>query len=268
MTDRPRASLASAPPRAERGETPEQRRWEQATATPLMIAAFVFLTVYTVRAIGDLTRGPSGLVAVGIMLACWLFFIVDYVVRLALARPRGRWVWHHLFDLVVVVVPTLRAIRLLRALTLVTSFTRTAGTSLRARLLVYGIAAALLLIWQASLLVLDVERHAPGASIRSFGDAIWWAFCTVTTVGYGDFTPVTLPGRTVAVLLMVGGVVLVGLITATFSSWVLERATRGHQEEQGATRADIERVLTALGAGGDAPGAGPSGPGPQQPPAA
>ena len=115
-------------------------------------------------------------------------------------------------------------------------------------MLVYGIGAALLLIWIAALSVLEVERYAAGGNIRSFGDAIWWAFCTVTTVGYGDFVPVTVPGRAIAVGLMLGGVVLVGLITATFSSWVIDRVTRGHQEQRAATRADVERLAAELDA--------------------
>ncbi|WP_411028629.1 hypothetical protein, partial [Salmonella sp. s60930] len=61
-------------------------------------------------------------------------------------------------------------------------------------------------------------------------------------------TPVTVPGRVIAVALMVGGVVLVGLIVATFSSWVMERVTRGHQEQLPATRADVARLEQELAA--------------------
>jgi voltage-gated potassium channel len=112
------------------------------------------------------------------------------------------------------------------------------------------------------VLVLQFERYAPGANIKTFGDALWWAFCTVTTVGYGDYTPVTPAGRVVAVSLMMSGVVLVGLIVASFSSWVLERATRGHEEQLPATRADIDRLeklLAQARADAAAPGAGEPG---------
>ena len=63
-----------------------------------------------------------------------------------------------------------------------------------------------MLIWVASLAILDAERGKPGANIETFGEAVWWAFVTITTVGYGDFYPVTAHGRFVAVLLMAGGV--------------------------------------------------------------
>ncbi|QCQ17624.1 potassium channel family protein [Microbacterium sp. RG1] len=230
-----------------RGETAATARWERMTYWPLTIAALVFILTQTVHVIADVS-GVAAIITSSILTITWVMFIGDYLVRLAMSRPKWRWFRTHLFDLAVALLPILRPIRLLGALTRIPSFTRTAASSLRARMLVYGIAAALLLIWTAALAVLNVERHAAGSNIRSFGDAVWWAFCTVTTVGYGDFTPVTVPGRTVAVALMVGGVVLVGLIVATFSSWVMERVTRGHQEQLPATRADVARLEQELAA--------------------
>lgn len=236
----------SSPPRARNaGETAATRRWEAASYWPLTVAALAFLIAYTFQVIGDL-RGLWSTVTTVVVVTTWVMFIVDYLARLLLSHPRGLWVRRHLIDIVIVLVPTLRPVRLLGALTRLTSFTRTAGSSLRARLLIYGAGAALLLIWMASLTVLNAERHAPGATITSFGNAVWWAFCTVTTVGYGDYTPVTIPGRVIAVFLMVGGVVLVGLIVASFSSWVVERAARGHEDQLPATRADVQEVMREL----------------------
>ncbi|ODU50075.1 MAG: hypothetical protein ABT07_03755 [Microbacterium sp. SCN 70-10] len=135
-------------------------------------------------------------------------------------------------DLAVVFVPILRPVRLLGALTRLTSFTRTAGSSVRAQLIIYGLGSVSLLIWQVALVVLQAERHTPGANILTFGDAIWWAVCTVTTVGYGDYAPVTVTGRLAAVVLMAGGVVLVGLIVATISSWASERVAQAHERKR------------------------------------
>ncbi|MGP3533709.1 potassium channel family protein [Microbacterium sp. RD1] len=229
----------------DRGETRATRRWESATFWPLTVAALAFLVAYTFQVIGDL-QGPAEAATAAIVVGTWALFVADYLVRLALSHPRGVWFRAHLFDVAMVLVPTLRPVRLLGALTRLTSFTHSAASSLRARLLIYGAGAALLLIWSASLLVLEAERHAPGANITRFGDAVWWAFCTVTTVGYGDYTPVTVPGRITAVFLMVGGVVLVGLVVASFSSWVAERATRGHEEQRAATKGDVDELVREL----------------------
>lgn len=55
---------------------------------------------------------------------------------------------------------------------------------------------------------------------------MWWGFATIATVGYGDYTPVTIPGRIVAVGLMLGGIVIVGIVTATVVSSLPEQVQR------------------------------------------
>lgn len=235
--------MTTAPePVAAKGETARSARWSQLTYWPLAIAAAVYLFTYTVHVIGDVQGLWAAITTLTIGLI-WGMFIVDYLVKLRLSHPRRLWFRTHKSDLVLALVPALRPVRLLDAFTRLASFTRTAGNSIRARLLIYGVGSALLLVWYISLLVLQVERNAPGATITSFGVAVWWAFCTVTTVGYGDYVPVTVPGRVAAVFLMAGGVVLVGLVVATISSWVVERATRGHDDAVPASRADV-RALT------------------------
>jgi voltage-gated potassium channel len=74
--------------------------------------------------------------------------------------------------------------------------------------------------------VLDAERNAPGANITSFGDALWWASTTVTTVGYGDRYPVTTEGRLIAVGLILVGIGLVGAVTASVATWIVSRVQR------------------------------------------
>lgn len=62
---------------------------------------------------------------------------------------------------------------------------------------------------------LDAERGQSDANIGTYGDAVWWALTTVSTVGYGDHFPVTVTGRSVAGGLMVAGIALLGTLTAT-----------------------------------------------------
>lgn len=232
-------------PSAARGENERTQRWSQWTYWPLAVAAAIFLITYTVHVIGDVEGGV--LVATTVIIwVIWMMFIVDYLVKLRLSHPRRLWFRTHKLDLLLALIPALRPVRLLDAFTRIASFTRTAGGSIRASLLIYGVGSALLLVWYISLIVLQFERHAPGATITSFGVAVWWAFCTVTTVGYGDYVPVTVPGRVAAVSLMAGGVVVVGLVVATISSWVVERASRGHDDAVPASRADMRALTDAL----------------------
>jgi voltage-gated potassium channel len=238
-------------------------RWEKVTSWPLIIASVLFVVAYSCQVIADLDGSPFVWVR-AVMVGTWVFFAVDYVVRLSLARPRGVWFRRHLFDLAVVVIPAMRPLRLLKALTVIGALQRTVGARLRSSLTIYGAGAALVLIWIAALAVLDAERRADGANIVDFGDAVWWAFVTITTVGYGDFYPVTAGGRIVAVLLMCGGVAVLGVVTATLSSWVIEKvAVKGSGDEtEAATRGqvrDLSRQVAELTA---RLGEGPADPAP------
>ena len=106
------------------------------------------------------------------------------------------------------------------------------------------------MIYTASLAVFDKERYLHGATINSFGKALWWSITTVTTVGYGDVYPVTNTGRVIAVLLMIGGISLVGVVTAALASWIIERVAEEESVEQAATVAHIDELrneIRALG---------------------
>ena len=200
----------------------DQARWEKIVQWPLLVASVLFLISYSWRVLADLD-GPRYLLTAVILVAAWLIFATDYLVNLYLAPERGHWFVTHLFDLVVVFLPVLRPLRLLRLVTMLPMFQRSPGQAVRSRVGLYLIGASSLLIWMGSLATLDAERSAPGANITTVGDSVWWAFVTVSTVGYGDYFPVTGVGRLVAVGLMLGGVTLVGVITATLASWILER---------------------------------------------
>jgi voltage-gated potassium channel len=93
---------------------------------------------------------------------------------------------------------------------------------------------------------LDAERYEPGSKITTFGDAVWWSITTITTVGYGDLSPVTGTGRVIAVVLMIGGISLVGVVTATLASWIVQRVAEEDTAMQAATAAQIDALRTDL----------------------
>ena len=206
----------------------DQARWEKMWQWPLLVASVLFLISYSWRVLADLD-GPRDAVSAAVLLSAWLVFAADYLVNLYLAPERGRWFLTHPFDLLVVFLPVLRPLRLLRLVTKLPMFQRSPGQAVRSRVGLYLVGASGLLIWMGSLAALDAERSAPGANITTLGDSVWWAFVTVATVGYGDYYPVTGFGRLVAVGLMLGGVTLVGVITATLASWIIERIAAAGQ---------------------------------------
>ncbi|MCO4781271.1 MAG: NAD-binding protein [Candidatus Cloacimonetes bacterium] len=75
----------------------------------------------------------------------------------------------------------------------------------------------------AGFLVLIAEQSSNSSGIKTFFDAVWWAFVTITTVGYGDISPVTPTGKILGVFVMFGGIGLTSVFTATISSIMIER---------------------------------------------
>jgi voltage-gated potassium channel len=157
----------------------------------------------------------------------WAAFAVDYVIRVRIANHRGRYVLRHVLDVVIIALPVLRPLRLLRLVMLLKVLNKGATESLRGRIAVYVTGSTVLLVFCAALAVLDAERHRPAANITTFGDALWWAVSTITTVGYGDRYPITTEGRFIAVGLMIGGIALLGVVTASIASWLIDRVRAG-----------------------------------------
>ena len=123
-----------------------------------------------------------------------------------------------------------------------------AGGSLRGRVAIYVSGGAALVLFVASLAMLDAERGHRDAGIQTFGDALWWAVTTVTTVGYGDRYPVTETGRFVAAGLMLAGIALLGVVTASFASWLIEKVQEVEEESHAATRHDVALLAAEVAA--------------------
>jgi voltage-gated potassium channel len=207
--------------------------------------ALLFLVAYAMPILQpDLKAGWQDAARVVTWLA-WTSFAVDYLVRLSLSSSRWAFIRSHPIDLLVVVLPVLRPLRLLRLVALLSVLNRHAGgDALRGRVAVYLVGATSMVLLVASLAVLEAERGHEGANIKTYSDALWWSATTVTTVGYGDRFPVTSSGRLIAAGLMVGGIALLGTVTATFASYLVERVQAVEEEAQAATRRDV-LALTA-----------------------
>jgi voltage-gated potassium channel len=119
---------------------------------------------------------------------------------------------------------------------------------MHARVSAYVGAATVLIVVVASVAMYDAERRAEEPNITSVADALWWAVTTVTTVGYGDRYPTTGVGRLIAVTLMIVGIALLGVVTATVAAWFVGRLqdVKDAEERTDATLADVVAELREL----------------------
>ncbi len=196
----------------------------------------LFLSVYILGAlligvIVDLPPETQKLLQIFDFAICIVFFL-DFCVQFYQAETKlkfMRWGWVDL----VASIPMIdifrigRLLRFVRILRVVKAFkslkdfldsyfeNKAQGT------LNSAIIVAVLMIIFCSITILQVER-SPESNITTAGDALWWAFVTITTVGYGDHYPVTLEGRLIAAVLMTTGVGLFGTFTAYVASWFVK----------------------------------------------
>jgi voltage-gated potassium channel len=228
-----------------------------AVDTPMPVLTICWLPVLIVP-LASAVHGSVATTFSSIDYTVWALFSLEYLIKLWLAPQRGRFVRAHLLDLLIVAVPFFRPLRMGRVIRLL-RLTRVgvvlAESLRRARSILthngfhFVVLAAVVLVFACAGVVTFAERNVHGANIHNFGQGIWWAIVTVTTVGYGDRYPVTAFGQGVAVLLMLTGIGLIGTLTATVATYFVQEKTDATQE-----RLDrIEALLAQLvGNGGDA----------------
>ncbi len=194
---------------------------------PLYALSFVFLAAWTIAVcVTGLPEWAQATVTL-VIAVIWIAVAADLVFRLVLTPHRWVWAARHPLQVLGVIVPPLYPFKLLTVITRDTF--RAGGRGLLKTGQAVVIAAAVL-TWTCAVATVHFERGAAGASIMNFGDAIWWACVTVTSVGYGDYVPVTMGGRLVGGVLMFAGLALVGVITATVAAWIISLTSANEVE--------------------------------------
>ncbi|GAA4751803.1 hypothetical protein GCM10023328_38620 [Modestobacter marinus] len=221
-------------------------RYERASQWPLVVVAVLFVVAYAWRVLQPGFPGWVQTVLVVVTVGVWPVFLADYVVRLVLAEHRWRFVRRNWLDGLAVLLPLLRPLRIISLVRVARVLDRRLTVSLHGRVAYYVTSISALVVFMASLAVYDAERDAPDAVITDYGDAVWWGLTTITTVGYGDEYPVTAEGRLVAALLMVGGIALLGVVTAAVASWFVGRVADAAQAQDEADDAALRAQLADL----------------------
>lgn len=226
---------ASASPDAPAPIDGRRLAWESRTSSALALLGTVFLVAYSVLVlVPDLDGAWRGLLAAALIVT-WTVFTVDMLARVVLSDRgrRLRFLLTHPLDVLALFLPLFRALRVASLLQHIPLLREGSGSAVRSSVGLYAIIYAAIFLYVIALATLQVERDAPGATITTFGDAVWWSLVTITTVGYGDTFPVTGTGRFLAVLLMSGGLVIVGTTSAIVVSYISERvAAQRHGAER------------------------------------
>jgi voltage-gated potassium channel len=186
------------------------------TRTPLDLLALTTLWIVLVPP-GDFGSGDASTVALTVRIGLSVVYGIDLTIRVVLAQRHGEYLRANLLSVLVVVFPPLRIVFSLR---LIRSVFRRGNLSL-------FMLAASALVLNGAIVVDLFERHATGSNIHTLGESVWWAVTTVSTVGYGDYYPVTAGGMVVAGCIMAIGILTVAVVTAQVASSFMDQATRG-----------------------------------------
>ena len=151
--------------------------------------------------------------------ASWLAFALDLVVGLARAKNKATFLKKHPLEILAVALPMLRPLRLLRVISFGSLVLEKVSIGKSLGITIKVIITTFFLGYIAAIQITITERASDSANIKNFGDGLWWAFTTITTVGYGDRYPTTSEGRFLAVCLMILGISLLGVISATIAAW-------------------------------------------------
>jgi len=210
--------------------------YRERTQTPLDLLALVTLW-FVVVPHWYFHLGPAWWV---LRIGLSVVYGIDLAFRGILAGHPARYALANPLALTAVLFPPVRAIfsfRLVRAM------------FQRGHLLRFLLAAAVLVL-NGAVMVYLFERYAPHSNIHTLGESLWWAVVTVTTVGYGDYTPVTVDGRITACLIMLTGLLTLAVVTAQVASnFVAQGPGRRRQPEPapaGVTLAELDRRLARI----------------------
>lgn len=188
----------------------------------LTTLALAFLVVYSYPAFNESISDSTNHYLSLVQWVCWFAFALDLIYGILKAESKKEYLKRHPLELASVLLPFLRPLRLMRVISFGSLVLQKVAIGRQFAITVkVGISAAFI-SYIAAIQITISERIVEGSNIKNFSDGLWWAVTTVTTVGYGDRYPTTTEGRFLAVLLMITGISLVGVITASVAAWFVK----------------------------------------------
>lgn len=152
----------------------------------------------------------------------WVAFATDLIYGLIKAKSKKQYLKKHPLEVAAVLLPFLRPLRLMRVISFGGLAIQKVAIGRQFAITIKVFLASIFVAYISAVQMTITERAVEGSNIKNFGDGIWWAMTTVTTVGYGDRYPTTTEGRFLAVALMIMGISLMGVITASVAAWFVK----------------------------------------------
>ena len=152
----------------------------------------------------------------------WIAFATDLVYGLINTKNKKQYLKKHPLEVAAVLLPFLRPLRLMRVISFGGLVIQKVAIGRQFAITIKVLLASIFVAYISAVQITITERSVDGSNIKNFGDGLWWAITTVTTVGYGDRYPTTTEGRCLAVVLMIMGISLMGVITASVAAWFVK----------------------------------------------
>lgn len=166
-----------------------------------------------------------------------VIFTIDYFTRLIISTDKKKFFKENIFDLIAIIpfnyifmstklFRLFKLAKLIKLLAFLEKIKRQAKKFLYTNRLIYLIYANIITITLGAFSIYIFEK---GLTVKSLGDAFWWSFVTATTVGYGDISPSTIPGRITASVVMIMGIGLISLLTGTISTYFIKKPNNNYR---------------------------------------
>jgi voltage-gated potassium channel len=221
---------------------------ERVTKYPMALLGLAWLVVAIIVVTTDVNATASTAL-VATLFTLWVILLVEYAVRLVITPDRREYLKRRWAEPMTVVAPPFQSWRFVgieKMCLLIHEGALRVEAILKHHSLFRVLIAAAGTLMLGAWLVLLFEEKAKGSNIHTYPDALWWAIVTVTTVGYGDRYPTTSGGRAVAVVLMLIGIGLIGVLTATVASLFIKEHTDANRQEYRRGHADLGQRLSVI----------------------
>jgi len=188
----------------------------------LTFLALAFLVAFSYPAFVNSVPSSTQAILNIVQWVIWIAFAVDLIYGLSNAKNKKKYLKKHPLEVAAVLLPFLRPLRLMRVISFGGLAIQKVAIGRQFAITIKVFLASIFVAYISAVQITITERAVDGSNIKNFGDGLWWAITTVTTVGYGDRYPTTTEGRCLAVALMIMGISLMGVITASVAAWFVK----------------------------------------------